>query len=412
MVKIEKIEDWKIVEEIPIYEISSNGNVRNIISGHVLKNKINKYGYPCIGLYYNGKKIYRTIHRLVANAFVSGKASNLQVNHKDGVKTNNHYTNLEWCTAQENINHSYMTMLNGNTSKVTVVDLTSNMEFKFKSIKQTCRWLGLSLNVVVPLIKNSFKTPILGKYALTINDVSLMKNRANTLNFGKSIYVYDTISNEVLYYPSLLIAKYETGFRGLSKNTIDDGKLHIGYMFSYKSCFKEMPIDKKKVLDERMLYLETPHRKFDQTYILYDYYNCIENNFENIQLLVEHVNSSVSKELNVKPRNVSDTLCSSADRGNTGLIRGFGVKSTMQNFEWTAYNEEVILSSKFGYLAPIRFYRVTVNNDTMLIHGVRNLCQYLGYKPNKLIDNVTVEDINKSLNNPTIIIQRLNKPIN
>jgi hypothetical protein len=66
----------------------------------------------------NGINVCFKIHRLIAHAFCPRPERHLykdyeelQVNHKDGVKTNNHYTNLEWCTNQENTIHAYKTGL-------------------------------------------------------------------------------------------------------------------------------------------------------------------------------------------------------------------------------------------------------------------------------------------------------------
>lgn len=76
----------------------------------------------------DGRYISKKIHKLVALAFFG--ESDLHVNHKDGVKTNNSVSNLEYCTISENILHAYRTglmerkrgSLNGN-SKITEEDV-------------------------------------------------------------------------------------------------------------------------------------------------------------------------------------------------------------------------------------------------------------------------------------------------
>lgn len=63
-------------------------------------------GYKVIHLCKNGKpKMYRH-HRLVALTFIDNPENKEFVNHKDGDKTNNHPSNLEWCTAKENSIHA------------------------------------------------------------------------------------------------------------------------------------------------------------------------------------------------------------------------------------------------------------------------------------------------------------------
>jgi hypothetical protein len=98
--------EWKAVKGYEgLYEVSSDGDVRNCVTGDIRKPQINiANGYRQIRLYkQDGGKNF-TIHRIVAEAFLG--SSNLQVNHINGDKSDNSVKNLEWVTPSENIAHS------------------------------------------------------------------------------------------------------------------------------------------------------------------------------------------------------------------------------------------------------------------------------------------------------------------
>ena len=104
-------EIWKDIEGYEgIYQVSNLGCVKALNYKRTGKEKIlkqrNKRGYCCVGLYKDGKQKWCLVHRLVAFAFVDGYTEGLVVNHKDENKQNNAWTNLEWCTQQENVQHS------------------------------------------------------------------------------------------------------------------------------------------------------------------------------------------------------------------------------------------------------------------------------------------------------------------
>jgi len=97
---------WKIIEELPSYEISSLGQVRNIKTRKILKVVINK-GYYRLHLWYNKKGYNRSLHRLIAIHFIPNPENKPEINHKDGNKLNNRIDNLEWCTSKENRRHAF-----------------------------------------------------------------------------------------------------------------------------------------------------------------------------------------------------------------------------------------------------------------------------------------------------------------
>lgn len=84
------------------YEVSNLGSVRNSKTGRTLAQVLDRYGYPVVCLHEDGKNYSVKVHRLVANAFVDNKENKPQIDHIDGNKENNVYTNLRWVTPKEN----------------------------------------------------------------------------------------------------------------------------------------------------------------------------------------------------------------------------------------------------------------------------------------------------------------------
>ena len=97
-----------------LYEVSNLGRVKSLPkkgfcrnSTHLLRQRDNGFGYKICQLMKNGKRRVISTHRLVAIAFIPNPDNKKQVNHKDGNKYNNHYSNLEWCTNSENQLHKF-----------------------------------------------------------------------------------------------------------------------------------------------------------------------------------------------------------------------------------------------------------------------------------------------------------------
>jgi len=131
---------WSQIKNCENYWVSNFGNVGRIDG--TLKKAWLRTGYPTVTL--NKKQIY--VHRLVAEAFIShdDMTKNI-VNHIDGNKLNNHESNLEWVTAQENINHARRTGLNKSmTRQVYQCDMEGNIITLHKSIKEAAEATGAS----------------------------------------------------------------------------------------------------------------------------------------------------------------------------------------------------------------------------------------------------------------------------
>ena len=112
------VEQWKPVNGYEgIYEVSSQGRVRSLdrtvtysdgrarlFKSKVLSATLNQRGgYPAVSLWKQGKHQVRTVHSLVAEAFIGPRPEGMDVCHNDGDPTNNHVENLRYGTRSDNI---------------------------------------------------------------------------------------------------------------------------------------------------------------------------------------------------------------------------------------------------------------------------------------------------------------------
>jgi hypothetical protein len=119
------IEIWLDIQDFEgVYQISNYGRVKSLerliiqkdgktklIKENILKGGIDKDGYIMVTLCHSNKQYTKYIHKLVAKHFIENVDNFIQVNHKNGNKKDNIYTNLEWCDASYNIRHALRTGL-------------------------------------------------------------------------------------------------------------------------------------------------------------------------------------------------------------------------------------------------------------------------------------------------------------
>ena len=101
------------------YSISVDGQVYSHRSQKFLKSRAQNSGYQLVHLCLDGDRKGVTVHRLVAQAFVPNPGNKQEVNHKDGDKSNNHASNLEWSTHSENLSHAHKHRLHRSGAKLT-----------------------------------------------------------------------------------------------------------------------------------------------------------------------------------------------------------------------------------------------------------------------------------------------------
>ena len=176
----------EIWREIPFepwsefYEVSNFGRVRSLDryniktlssgvvqqffnKGKILKNRLTRAGYARVNFYhsqYGSKDMY--IHRLVCMAFIGLPTDEtMQINHKNGIKTDNHLSNLEWATPSNNIYHAHENGLikkrlgkDHNASK-KVQQLSINGEFirEFDAINDINRLTEFKGHYIITALK-------------------------------------------------------------------------------------------------------------------------------------------------------------------------------------------------------------------------------------------------------------------
>lgn len=135
-------------------KVKTKGDAFRVKKEKTVKLKFNRFnGYLFHQLSINGIKKNFHIHRLVALAFIPKIENKPEVNHIDGNKSNNHISNLEWCTKSENMSHSYKTNLHKPTkgSINGMAKLTEEIVFQIKNEYHnegvTVRSLAISHNV-------------------------------------------------------------------------------------------------------------------------------------------------------------------------------------------------------------------------------------------------------------------------
>ena len=123
------------------YQVSDKGNVYSIRRQRCLKLGKCTNGYLSVQL---GRGNPRLAHRLVALAFVGGAADGLEVNHKNGIRSDNRAENLEWVTRGDNHRHSYRELNRKKHAKTRPVVLRRGEDrFEFESELSAAKHLGV-----------------------------------------------------------------------------------------------------------------------------------------------------------------------------------------------------------------------------------------------------------------------------
>ena len=149
--------EWKEIKGTNgLYSVSESGCVFSTRSDRLIKPYKMKNGYWRVELNINGEAKRYFVHRLVAEAFIPNPNNYPIVNHKDENPSNNHVSNLEWCTfkynsnygtCQERIQAHRQTPLGKDNPQSKIVyqyDLQGNFIKKYDSCADAARETGMS----------------------------------------------------------------------------------------------------------------------------------------------------------------------------------------------------------------------------------------------------------------------------
>jgi hypothetical protein len=195
-----KNNEVKLIEEAPKYLIHREGYVIVRDTGLIKKTFLNVTGYKRLGLIsekHNNKYVNYTAHRLVAKYFCSKPENyeSLTVNHKDGNKLNNKWTNLEWVTAKENIEHMHRIGFHSADNPIIVKDLKDNKINEYRSVNEFSKHCGIHNRHIVSAIGRPDKYPLINRYIVRLKDPINVFNKL----VGKKenpIYIYDYVTGK------------------------------------------------------------------------------------------------------------------------------------------------------------------------------------------------------------------------
>lgn len=140
------------------YAVEEDGKVFSYKSDRYLKPVLNHHGYMMVCLY-GAKSFHRMfmIHRLVALTFIPNPKKHPAVNHIDGDKTNNHVSNLEWCTTSYNVRDSYRrgTHVSLKQRKLTPAQAREVRQFYLDgyTVREIAKKVGLSSRATHDIIQ-------------------------------------------------------------------------------------------------------------------------------------------------------------------------------------------------------------------------------------------------------------------
>lgn len=164
-------EDWAQDQEYSEYWVSTKGRVwSNVSNSFIYGSPYDAYGHIGLTLWVDKRKVFKALHRMVAEAFIPNPRGLPQVRHLDDDPTNNNVWNLAWGSPADNtqdcIRNGHFYYLTDNDREISwkktrvpivAVDLSTRREYLFESLSEASRRLGVN--------KASISSVLHGRYS-------------------------------------------------------------------------------------------------------------------------------------------------------------------------------------------------------------------------------------------------------
>lgn len=164
-----------------LYQVSDFGNVKSLsrlkfcgknaadgtlYKERILKNNIGGHGYLRVNLWKDNKCKMVKVHTLVCLAFIPNPEGKKDINHKNGIKSDNRVSNLEWNTRSENLSHAYRIGLKTpswkdkfgsdhcRSKQVVQIGKSGNIIQIYVSIREAAKSTGINFSCISAVCNN------------------------------------------------------------------------------------------------------------------------------------------------------------------------------------------------------------------------------------------------------------------
>jgi hypothetical protein len=247
--------EWRSIPGFSKYLVSETGLVKNIQKNKIMGNfeiKTSKGTYIRVGALSDDYKT-RSVgaHQLVCLAFhglppQDGKK--YEVNHKDGNKHNNHYTNLEWVTRTDNLKHAHKERLRKESIIVVLKDTITGEEVRYHSQGEFLRIADLKYTELISIFRKfKLKNELyLGRYEIHFDYSDKVTTKHSWV---KVIIAVDGVTGETFRFTDSMMAEFHTNIKRetiLYNYNKDKLTLCAGWLFMQEDDSRPKPIYSKE----------------------------------------------------------------------------------------------------------------------------------------------------------------------